>query len=264
MEKFVRFAAADGAVKFGRVEGEKVTVLKGCIFAGTLTPTGETVELGAIGRFLPPVDAPNIFAIGANYIDHIKECDSTPPPRPLVFIKSTNALAAHGETVKLPRDNPDAVDYEAELAVVIGKKASYVSEAEAMDYVLGFACANDVSARDVQLEPGMQWARGKSFDSFAPVGPFLATGITEPEKLRIKLFLNGELMQDQPASDMIFSIPRIISYLSTGITLYPGTVILTGTPSGVGMARQPPRYLRVGDVMEVVIDPLGTLRNVVG
>ncbi len=261
IEKYVRFKDAAGKIQFGRVVGDEVELLDGCIFEGTLRPNGGKVRLDSITEFMTPVEMPNVLAIGANYVDHCKECDTAPPTNPLVFIKTTNALAAHNGAVKLPKLYPDAVDYEAELAVVIGKTASYVSEEEAMDYVLGFTCANDISARDVQLKIDLQWARGKSFDTFAPVGPFLVTGITEPEKLRVRLKLNGELMQDQPVSDMIFSIRRIISHLSNGITLYPGTVILTGTPSGVGMARG--RYLKKGDVTEVVIDGVGTLRNTI-
>lgn len=260
--KYVRFKNAshpEGA--FGKIDGNTVKILKGCIFENTLEETGETVALDSIKDYLPPVNPPNIIAIGANYIDHCKECAAEPPKYPLVFIKTTNALAAHGDNIVLPKYNPDEVDYEAELAVIIGKKASYVPEEKAMDYVLGFTCANDVSARDVQLKIDSQWARGKSFDTFSPIGPYLVTGIKNPETLRIKFKLNGQVMQDQPVKDMIFSISRIISHLSNGITLYPGTVILTGTPCGVGMAQKPPRYLRRGDVAEVEIDEIGTLRN---
>lgn len=263
MAKYVRFEDAAGKICFGEVKGDTVELLDGCIFAGTLVPNGKSVRLDSIKKYLTPVEVPNVLAIGANYVDHCKECDAEPPTNPLVFIKTTNALAAHGDAIKLPRLYPDAVDYEAELAVIIGKKASYVSEADAMDYVLGFTCANDVSARDVQLKIDKQWARGKSFDTFAPIGPFLVTGITEPEKLHVQFKLNGKLLQDQPVADMIFSIRRIISHLSNGITLMPGTVILTGTPSGVGMAQQPPRYLQKGDRAEVVIEGVGTLCNTV-
>ncbi|MDD5598995.1 MAG: fumarylacetoacetate hydrolase family protein [Victivallaceae bacterium] len=260
--KYLRFKDAqhpDGCL--GQLEGDTVKILKGCIFAGNLQETGESAALDSIESFLPPVDSPNIIAIGANYVDHCKECDAKLPENPLVFIKTTNSLTAHGENIVLPRNNPDEVDYEAELAVVIGKTASYVSEADAMDYVLGFTCANDVSARDVQLKIDSQWARGKSFDSFCPLGPYLVTGIRDVEDLHVKLRLNGELMQDQPVSDMIFSITRVIAHLSAGITLLPGTVILTGTPAGVGMARDPRRFLRSGDVVEVEIDQIGALRN---
>lgn len=260
--KYVRFKndSHPGACQ-GQVEGNIVKVMSGCIFAGNLQATGESVELDSIKSFLPPVNPPNVIAIGANYIDHCKECAAEPPKNPLVFIKSTNSVIAHGEDIVLPRNNPDQVDYEAELAVVIGKTASYVSEADAMNYVLGVTCANDVSARDVQLKIDLQWARGKSFDTFCPLGPYLVTGLKNLEELHIRLRLNGTIMQDQPVSDMIFSISRIISHLSAGITLLPGTVILTGTPSGVGMAQNPQRFLRSGDVVEVEIDQVGALRN---
>lgn len=260
--KYVRFkngSHPDGCQ--GQIEGNTVKVMSGCIFAGNLQATGESVELDSIKSFLPPVNPPNVIAIGANYIDHCKECAAEPPKNPLVFIKSTNSVTAHGEDIVLPRNNPDQVDYEAELAVVIGKTASYVSEADAMNYVLGVTCANDVSARDVQLKIDLQWARGKSFDTFCPLGPYLVTGIKNLEELHIRLRLNGTIMQDQPVSDMIFSISRIIAHLSAGITLLPGTVILTGTPSGVGMAQNPQRFLRSGDVVEVEIDQVGVLRN---
>jgi 2-keto-4-pentenoate hydratase/2-oxohepta-3-ene-1,7-dioic acid hydratase in catechol pathway len=260
--KYVRFkndSHPDGCL--GQIEGSTVKVMKGCLFAGDLQATGESVALDSITSFLPPVNPPNVIAIGANYIDHCKECAAEPPKNPLVFIKTTNSVIAHGADIVLPRNNPEQVDYEAELAVVIGKTASYVNEADAMDYVLGVTCANDVSARDVQLKIDAQWARGKSFDTFCPLGPYLVTGIKNLQELHIKLRLNGVQMQDQPVSDMIFSISRIIAHLSAGITLLPGTVILTGTPCGVGMAQNPQRFLRSGDVVEVEIDQVGVLRN---
>ena len=260
--KYIRFNDSrhpDGCL--GKLDGNTVKILRGCLFKDNLEETGETLELASVRSFLPPVNPPNIIAIGANYIDHCKECAAEPPKNPLVFIKTTNSLTAHNENIILPRNNPAEVDYEAELAVVIGKTASYVSEKDAMDYVLGFTCANDVSARDVQLKIDAQWARGKSFDTFCPLGPYLVTGIKNPEELHIRLRLNGKLMQDQPVSDMIFSISRIISHLSAGITLSPGTVILTGTPCGVGMARNPPCFLKNGDTVEVEIDQIGILSN---
>jgi 2-keto-4-pentenoate hydratase/2-oxohepta-3-ene-1,7-dioic acid hydratase in catechol pathway len=260
--KYIRFKGTknpDGC--FGRIDGNTVKILKGCIFKGSLEETGESVALESIKSFLPPVNPPNIIAIGANYVDHCKECAKEPPKLPLVFIKATNSLTAHNENIIIPKNYPDAVDYEAELAVVIGKRASYVSEKDAMDYVLGFTCANDVSARDVQLKIDSQWARGKSFDTFCPLGPYLVTGIKNPKDLHIKLRLNGKQMQDQPVSDMIFSISRIIAHLSAGMTLLPGTVILSGTPSGVGMAMNPQRFLKNGDLVEVEIDQIGVLSN---
>jgi 2-keto-4-pentenoate hydratase/2-oxohepta-3-ene-1,7-dioic acid hydratase in catechol pathway len=155
------------------------------------------------------------------------------------------------------------VDYECELAVVIGRAARNVNEADALDYVLGYTCANDVSARDWQLKLDRQWARGKGFDTFCPLGPALVTrgDIPDPGQLAIRTRLNGELVQNSHTSDLIFSVPELIAYLSRGMTLVPGTVILTGTPEGVGMGRTPPRYLRPGDVCEIEVERIGTLRN---
>ncbi len=239
-----------------------ILLLAGSLLDGTVVPTGETLNPNEVTGWLPPVDPPNIIAIGANYIDHCKECDDIQPPSlPLVFLKSTNTLTAHEQKILLPADHPGQVDYEAELAVVIGRRAYRVSEADAMDYVLGYTCANDVSARDVQLRIDSQWARGKSFDTFCPIGPYLTTGIQDVEELHIRLYLNGQCMQDQPVSDMLFSIPRVIAHLSAGMTLLPGTLILTGTPAGVGMARNPPRFLQEGDKVEVEIDQIGRLSN---
>lgn len=259
--KLIRFRNANhpkGCI--GKVDGDTVTVMDGCMF-GKLIATAEKIALASINDYLSPVDPVNVLAIGANYVDHCKECNRVPPENPLMFIKATSSVTAHGKEIILPKNNPDEVDYEAELAVVIGKTASYVSEAEAMDYVFGFTCANDVSARDVQLRIDAQWARGKSFDTFCPFGPWIETDIENIENLHVKSRLNGEEVQNQPVSDMIFSISRIISHLSAGITLHPGTVILTGTPSGVGMARG--RFLRAGDVIEVEVDNIGILKNTV-
>jgi 2-keto-4-pentenoate hydratase/2-oxohepta-3-ene-1,7-dioic acid hydratase in catechol pathway len=164
----------------------------------------------------------------------------------------------------LPAAGPDNVDYEAELAVVIGRKVKNVSPSEAMDYVMGYMCANDVSARDWQIEKQKkQWARGKSFDTFCPLGPCLVTRdeIPDPQNLRIRALLNGRIVQDSSTSDMIFDIPAIISDLSRSMTLLPGTVILTGTPEGVGFTRQPPLYLQAGDTVTVTIEKIGQLTN---
>ncbi len=263
--KYIRFADAEsGNVCTGRVDGERVELLRGDLFDGTASPTGTFMALDAIATYLPPVDPYDIIAIGANYLDHCKECDTPPPPNPLVFFKTRSSQAAHLDVVRLPASNPDEVDYEAELAVVIGRRATRVREADALDYVFGITCANDISARDVQLRIDSQWARGKAFDTFCPLGPWVDTDVSDLESRRVQLYLNGDLMQDQPVSDMLFSIPRIIAHLSAGMTLHPGTVILTGTPSGVGMSRNPKRYLRAGDQMEVRIDGIGSLCNAVG
>lgn len=264
MQRYARFKSAtypEGCLAT-LIDDNNMEVMEGNLLEGKLQSTGTTVKVQDITQWLPPVEPSNIIAIGANYVDHCKECDNmAPPENPLVFTKTTNSLIAHDDPIVLPALHPNEVDYEAELAVIIGKTTSYVSESEAMNAVFGYTCANDVSARDVQLRIDSQWARGKSFDSFCPLGPWITTGIENVEDLHIRLLLNGEVMQDQPVSDMIFSIPKIIAHLSAGITLYPGTVILTGTPAGVGMARTPQRYLQPGDSVEVVIDQVGTLRN---
>lgn len=261
--KMVRFRTArHPAGCWGRVDGPRVAVLAGEFFAGELEPTGETVSLGELTDYLSPVPPPpNLIAIGANYFDHCQECGTPPPTHPLMFLKATTSIIGHGQDLVLPRHHPDQVDFEAELAVVIGREAKAVSEREALNYVLGYTCANDVSARDVQLKIDAQWARGKSFDTFCPLGPWLVTDLGDLRELRIRSRLNGVLMQDQPLTGMTFSVAKIIAALSAGMTLLPGTVILTGTPAGVGMSRTPPRFLRPGDLIEIEIDGIGTLGN---
>jgi len=184
------------------------------------------------------------------------------PERPVLFLKPTSAVVGPGDAIVLPGDS-DEVDYEAELAVVIGRTARDVSEADALDYVLGYTCANDVSARDWQLRLDRQWARGKGFDTFCPLGPALVTAdeVPDPNALGIRTRVSGEELQSSSTADMIFSVREIVAYLSRGMTLLPGTVILTGTPEGVGQGRTPNRWLRPDDVCEIEIDTLGTLRN---
>lgn len=262
--KIVRFISdqtgPDGA--WGKIGPDNtVTICTGDPLGG-LSDTDATVAPGEIKKYLPPVDAPNVIAIGANYVDHCSESDVKPPDHPLVFIKATSSVIAHGEKIELPRDYPDVVDYEAELALVIGKAAKHVKASDACDYILGYTCANDVSARDVQIKIDSQWARGKSFDTFCPLGPWLETEM-DPSDVRVKMRINGEEMQNQSSADMIFSIPTIIEFLSAGMTLLPGTVILTGTPSGVGFARDPQVLLKSGDVAEVEVEGIGVLKNTV-
>lgn len=214
---------------------------------------------------LPPVAPPAIFGIGLNYREHASETGSTPPDHPMVFMKSPGAVIAHREPIALPRIlRSDKVDYEAELAIVIGRPAKNVSPAEALDYVAGFTCANDVSARDWQKEwGGGQFCRGKTFDTFCPLGPCLVTPdeIGNVQNLPISLDLNGERMQESTTADMIFPVRELVAFLSGSTTLLPGTVILTGTPPGVGMARTPARFLSTGDTVRVTIDGIGTLEN---
>ncbi len=212
-------------------------------------------------EFLPPVFPGKILAIGRNYVDHAIEQGAEPPKAPMLFNKLANALNAHEAPIVLPAIS-SKVDYEAELAVVMGKRASRVSEAEALNYVFGYAPFNDVTARDLQKGDG-QWTRGKGLDGFAPLGPFITTRdeIANVHELQIEGRLNGEVMQSSNTGKMIFKVPFLISYLSQGITLEPGDVIATGTPEGVGIFREPPVLLKAGDVYEVTIEKLGTLRN---
>ncbi len=227
-----------------------------------LDDEGVAVSTDAV-EFLPPVYPGKILAIGRNYVDHAIEGGAEPPAAPLIFMKLPNALSAHEAPIVLPTISAK-VDYEAELAVVIGRRAKRVSEAEALDYVFGYTLINDVSARDLQYGDG-QWVRGKGLDGFAPLGPFITTRDEVPDvhALKIEGRLNGEVMQSSNTGKMIFNIPYLISYISQGITLEPGDVIATGTPEGVGVFRDPPVLLKAGDVFEVTVEKLGTLRNTV-
>ncbi len=227
-----------------------------------LDDEGVAVPTDAV-EFLPPVYPGKILAIGRNYVDHAIEGGAEPPAAPLIFMKLPNALSAHEAPIVLPTISAK-VDYEAELAVVIGRRAKRVSEAAALDYVFGYTLINDVSARDLQYGDG-QWVRGKGLDGFAPLGPFITTRDEVPDvhALKIEGRLNGEVMQSSNTGKMIFNIPYLISYISQGITLEPGDVIATGTPEGVGVFRDPPVLLKAGDVFEVTVEKLGTLRNTV-
>ena len=203
-----------------------------------------------------------IICIGLNYADHAKETGAATPAEPIVFFKSTTALVGPNDDVIIPK-NSKKTDWEVELAVVIGKKATYVEESEAMDYVAGYCLHNDLSEREFQLERGGQWVKGKSCDTFAPLGPFLATKdeIKDVDSLRLWLTVNGQNMQDGTTANLIFKIPFLISYLSQFMTLLPGDVISTGTPAGVGLGMKPAVYLKDGDVVELGIDGLGTQRQ---
>ena len=212
-------------------------------------------------RFLPPVYPSKIIAIGRNYVDHAIEGGAEPPTAPLIFNKLPNSLSAHNAPIVLHAISAQ-IDYEAELAVVIGRSARRVSESDALNFVFGYTLINDVSARDLQFGDG-QWVRGKSLDGFAPLGPFITTRdeIADVQALNIEGRLNGEVMQSSNTSKMIFNVAYLVSYISQGITLEPGDVIATGTPDGVGIFRKPPVLLKAGDVYEVTIEGLGTLRN---
>jgi len=218
------------------------------------------LELDSI-EFLPAVYPSKILAIGRNYAEHAAEGGAELPKAPLLFNKLPNALSAHNAPIVLPIIS-EQVDFEAELAVIIGRTARRVSEAEALEYIFGYSLINDVSARDLQFGDG-QWTRGKSLDTFAPLGPFITTRdeIEDVQTLKIEGVLNGEVMQSSNTSKMIFQVAYLVSYLSQGITLQPGDVIASGTPDGVGIFRKPPVLLKAGDVFEVKIEKVGVLRN---
>ncbi|HEV8081760.1 MAG TPA: fumarylacetoacetate hydrolase family protein [Chitinophagaceae bacterium] len=214
-------------------------------------------------RLSSPVARPSkIICIGLNYADHAKETKGSIPTEPIIFFKSTSALCGPNDTVIIPK-NSKKTDWEVELAIVISKKVSYVAESNALDYVAGYCLHNDLSEREFQIERNGQWVKGKSCDTFAPLGPFMATQdeITDINNLRLWLTVNGKKMQDSNTSNLIFKIPFLVSYLSQFMSLLPGDVISTGTPAGVGMGMNPQVYLKDGDVMELGIDGLGTSRQ---
>ncbi len=218
-----------------------------------------------VRKLLAPVAPTGILCIGLNYRRHAAEGNAPIPQWPVLFMKTISAVQNPGDPIVLPRKlKSEQVDYECELAVVIGKRCKNVPRERALDYVLGYTCANDVSARDWQKDfGGSQWCRGKTFDTFCPLGPVLVTAdeITNPNALGIKTILNGEVMQDWNTDDMIFDVPTLIEFLSGSTTLLPGMVILTGTPHGVGMARKPPVWLKAGDRITVEIERIGKLEN---
>ena len=222
-----------------------------------LTKLEDNVQLAA------PFQRPSkIVCIGLNYADHARETGATPPTEPVIFMKATTSLTGPYDNIVIPRGS-QKTDWEVELAVVMCKKASYVSEEEAMAYVAGFCLHNDISEREYQLERGGTWDKGKGCDTFAPMGPFLATKdeIEDMDNLRLWLSVNGKMMQNGTTSNFIFKIPHLISYVSQFMTLLPGDVISTGTPAGVGLGMNPQVYLKAGDVVELGIDGLGTARQ---
>lgn len=260
--RVIRFLDAGGRVHLGReAEGGRAEILSGSLEEG-LRASGESA---AIARLLAPLEPVNIFCIGLNYGAHAAETGALPPDNPVIFMKPTSALNHPGLPIMLPAcSHGPEVDYEAELAVVIGRRALNVPEEQALDHVFGYTCANDVSARRWQKHGGGgQWTRGKGFDSFCPLGPVLVTAdeIPDPQRLGLSSRLNGELMQDGHTSDMLFTVARLIHLMSQDTTLLPGTVILTGTPPGVGFARTPPVFLAPGDEIVIEIEGIGRLAN---
>jgi 2-keto-4-pentenoate hydratase/2-oxohepta-3-ene-1,7-dioic acid hydratase in catechol pathway len=258
----VRFVDNGGNARLGQDLGSGVIQpLDGNLF-GKLMPCGEPTQ---VSKLLPPFKPVNIFCIGLNYREHAKELGVPDPTYPVVFTKPTSTVIGPGDAIRIPSVcSHTEVDYEAELAVVIGRKARDVSEVKALDYVFGYTAANDVSARTWQLElGGGQWIRGKGFDTFCPLGPVLVTAdeISDPQALAIRTILNDQVMQDHTTGDMIFSVAQLISFLSQDTTLLPGTVILTGTPQGVGFTRKPEVWLKDGDEVVVEIEKIGRLVN---
>ncbi len=226
-----------------------------------------TQETADVARILAPVVPVMIWCIGQNYSRHADEVGMSSGDYPVVFAKGPNTLQHPGAPIVIPaRAGTSELDYEGELVVIIGKTCKDVSRERALDFVAGYTCGNDVSARDWQLKKGgSQWCRGKSFDTFAPLGPYLATpeSIPDPSGLRIQTVVNGRVMQDGDTRDMIRDVPALIEFLSQSTTLLPGTAIFTGTPHGVGMAQNPPLWLKDGDEVSIIIDKIGTLTNTV-
>jgi 2,4-diketo-3-deoxy-L-fuconate hydrolase len=268
--KLVTYSTGDGAPKVGYIGNGEVSPLGGTNLleyiehgrSAERQPGGEAVALEEVHLHAPITRPGKIVAIGLNYVDHAEETGQPIPEVPVVFGKYPNTIIGPGEPIRIP-PIASQIDYEAELTIVIGRRARNVSEDEAMEYVFGYTNANDVSARDLQFSEGGQWTRSKSIDTFCPVGPYIATRdeIPDPHNLYIRCILNGEVVQDGHTSKMIFSVAEMVSFLSQGMTLEPGDLIITGTPPGVGMARAPQLWMKPGDEVSIEIEGLGTLTN---
>jgi len=260
-ERVVDFSQADPNLPkdmLGFLAGGKATL---AVAQKAIDGGAESVTLSSV-KLLAPIPHPGkIICIGLNYSDHAAETGQPIPKYPIIFTKYANTVIATGENVVLPRVT-DQVDYEAELGFVIGKTAKYVSAAHALDYVAGYMPINDVSARDYQNRTS-QWTMGKTFDTFAPMGPVLVTSdeIPNPNNLKISLTINGETLQDSNTDKLIFNVQQLIESISEVMTLEPGDIVSTGTPPGVGMARNPKRWMKAGDVVNITIEGLGTLSN---
>ena len=224
---------------------------------------GKLPEIDKSERLASPIARPSkIVCIGLNYVDHARETNATIPAEPIIFMKASSAIVGPNDDVVIPRGS-EKTDWEVELGVVIGKTAKYVSEADALDYVAGYCVTNDVSERAFQTERSGQWTKGKSCDTFGPLGPWLVTKdeVPDPQNLGMWLTVNGEKMQDGSSKTMVYGVAFLVSYLSQFMSLHPGDVISTGTPPGVGMGLKPPRYLKAGDVVELGIEGLGTQKQ---
>jgi 2-keto-4-pentenoate hydratase/2-oxohepta-3-ene-1,7-dioic acid hydratase in catechol pathway len=268
--KLVTYSTGDGSPKVGYIEDGDIHALGGASLLEYIMhgrdadrqPRAEVVALEEARLHVPIARPGKIVAIGLNYEDHAAETGAEIPETPVVFAKYPNTVIGPGEPIRIPPITQQ-VDYEAELAVVIGRQAKGVSESEALDHVFGYTNANDVSSRDLQFSEGGQWTRSKSIDTFCPTGPYVATRdeVPDPQGLYIRAILNGEVVQDGTTSKMIFSVAELVSFLSQGMTLEPGDIIITGTPPGVGMARDPQLWMKPGDEVSIEIEGLGTLTN---
>ena len=283
--RLISYRAAGGGEQLGVAEGDRALAATALMQGGPATIdallrdmdrwldalrlaarpgriAGEGFALADVGLLAPVPRPGKIIAIGRNYADHVTEDGAVPPPTPLIFAKFPSSVVGPGADIRWDRAMTSQVDYEAELAVVIGRRARDVREQDALDVVLGYTCLNDVSARDLQFAD-VQWVRGKSLDTFCPMGPALVTGdeLGDPDDLDIACRVNGEVLQHDRTSSMFYSVRQIISHCSRAFTLEPGDVIATGTPGGVGIFRDPPRLLGDGDVVTVAIEGLGELVN---
>lgn len=258
--RIARFKTRDGDIRYGSwEENGRIRLIAGDVL-DIWAVTDHYIDREEVAQILAPVSPPNIFALGLNFRAHAAEGGVPEPDHPIIFIKATTTVVPTDHPILLPESAPNEVDFEAELALIIARKASRVNIEEAIEYVLGYTAANDVSARDCQMKYDRQWARGKSFDTFCPLGPFICIG-EDPDSAAVRSRLNGETMQDGHTSDLIFNCRSLVSYLSHQFTLLPGTVILTGTPSGVGVHRTPPVFLKDGDLIEVEVEGVGILSN---
>jgi 5-carboxymethyl-2-hydroxymuconate isomerase len=266
--RWVRFDAGDGP-RIGRLEDDVVVPVAAeriqDVIAGRGTePEGSKLPVTEV-RLLAPVTPSKVLAVGQNYLDHVREQGIEVPGMPVLFAKFPTSVIGPGEEIRWTAGLTEQVDYEAELAVIIGRRATRVGVATAMEHVFGYTGANDVSARDLQFGDG-QWTRGKGLDRFLPLGPVIveARELSDPRDVTIRCHVNGELVQDASTREMVFSVAEIIAFASEAITLEPGDVLLTGTPKGVGYFREPQLFLSPGDIVEVEIGDFGVLSNPVG
>lgn len=249
--KIARFKSGN-TISYGVVENNKIFSVSDSIF-DDFKKTGKAFDLNSV-KLLTPVEPSKIIAIGLNYKDHAKELNLPIPQEPILFLKAPTSIIAEGESIIYP-GAVGHLDYEAELAIVIKKKVKDVPEKKAKEYILGYTCTNDVTARDLQTKDG-QWARSKSFDTFCPLGPFIVNGNIDPDNLDIRLYLNGTLKQSSNTNNLIFSVEHLVSFVSSIMTLFPGDIICAGTPSGVGP-------MTIGDEVVVDIEKIGKLTNYV-